>query len=143
VLNDVTITQASAVWELRAVSPGASRRELFAGGMRIGRDHIASTVYTIAFAYTGAALPVLLLLEIYQLPLGPTLTSGEFAEELVRTMVGSIGLVLAIPLTTAIAALVVTRAGAGASARHRDPSADGHAVHGGHGHAAALPAAGS
>lgn len=60
-----------------------------------------------------------------------------------RTMVGSIGLVLAIPLTTAIAALVVTRAGAGASARHRDPSADGHAVHGGHGHAAALPAAGS
>ncbi|WP_308169059.1 YibE/F family protein [Cellulomonas hominis] len=143
VLNDVTITQASAVWELRAVSPGASRRELFAGGMRIGRDHIASTVYTIAFAYTGAALPVLLLLEIYQLPLGPTLTSGEFAEELVRTMVGSIGLVLAIPLTTAIAALVVTRAGAGASARHRDPSADGHAGHGGHGHAAALPAAGS
>ncbi|WP_454049213.1 YibE/F family protein [Cellulomonas sp. Marseille-Q8402] len=131
VLNDVTITQASAVWELRAVSPGASRRELFRGGMRIGRDHIASTVYTIAFAYTGAALPVLLLLEIYRLPLGPTLTSGEFAEEIVRTMVGSVGLVLAIPLTTAIAALVVTVAGA-APARHA--AADGH----GHAHVHAV-----
>ncbi|VTR78843.1 YibE/F family protein [Cellulomonas hominis] len=127
VLNDVTITQASAVWELRAASPGASRRELFRGGMRIGRDHIASTVYTIAFAYTGAALPVLLLLEIYQLPLGPTLTSGEFAEEIVRTMVSSIGLVLAIPLTTAIAALVVTVAGAVPAARHRDPEDAPHA----------------
>jgi uncharacterized membrane protein len=125
VLNDVTITQASAVWELRAASPGASRAELFRGGMRIGRDHIASTVYTIAFAYTGAALPVLLLLEIYQLPLGPTLTGGEFAEEIVRTMVGSIGLVLAIPLTTAIAALVVTVAGAASGGRHRDAPADG------------------
>jgi uncharacterized membrane protein len=109
VLNDVTITQASAVWELRALSPQAGWRELFDGGMRIGRDHIASTVYTIAFAYTGAALPVLLLLQIYQLPLLPTLTGGEFAEEIVRTFVGSIGLVLAIPLTTAIATLVVTR----------------------------------
>jgi uncharacterized membrane protein len=126
VLNDVTITQASAVWELRAASPEATRRELFRGGMRIGRDHIASTVYTIAFAYTGAALPVLLLLEIYQLPLGPTLTSGEFAEEIVRTMVSSIGLVLAIPLTTAIAAVVVTRAGA-APARHAAADGHGHA----------------
>jgi uncharacterized membrane protein len=108
VLNDVTITQASAVWELRATSPDAGRGELFGHAMRIGRDHIASTVYTIAFAYTGAALPVLLLLEIYQLPLGQTLTSGEFAEEIVRTLVGSIALVLAIPLTTALAVLVVT-----------------------------------
>lgn len=124
VLNDVTITQASAVWELRTASPTATRGELFRGGMRIGRDHIASTVYTIAFAYTGAALPVLMLLEIYQLPLGPTLTSGEFAEEIVRTMVSSIGLVLAIPLTTAIAAVIVSRTGA-APARHAQP--DGHA----------------
>ncbi|WP_308161045.1 YibE/F family protein [Cellulomonas sp. GbtcB1] len=126
VLNDVTITQASAVWELRAVSPAATRGELFRGGMRIGRDHIASTVYTIAFAYTGAALPVLLLLELYGLPLGPTLTSGEFAEEIVRTMVSSIGLVLAIPLTTGIAALVVTRAGA-SPARHAAPDTHAHA----------------
>ncbi|EYR63734.1 YibE/F family protein [Actinotalea ferrariae CF5-4] len=109
VLNDVTITQASAVWELRAADPGAAPRSLFRGGMRIGRDHIASTVYTIAFAYAGAALPVLLLLEVYQLPWALTVGSGEFAQEIARTLVGSIGLVLAIPLTTAIAAVVVTR----------------------------------
>lgn len=141
VLNDVTITQASAVWELRAASPGASRRELFRGGMRIGQDHIASTVYTIAFAYTGAALPVLLLLELYGLPLLPTLTSGEFAEEIVRTMVASIGLVAAIPLTTAIAALVVTVAGdaplppdPGAPHSHAHTSAPAHAHAHAHAH---------
>nr|WP_308121847.1 YibE/F family protein [Actinotalea ferrariae] len=108
VLNDVTITQASAVWELRAADPTAGRRALFWRGMRIGRDHIASTVYTIAFAYAGAALPVLLLLEVYGLPLAQTVGSGQFAEEIARTLVGSIGLVLAIPLTTLIAAVVVT-----------------------------------
>lgn len=134
VLNDVTITQASAVWELRAATPLATRRELFARAMRIGRDHIASTVYTIAFAYSGAALPVLLLLQFYQLPLLQTLTSGEFAEEVVRTLVGSIGLVLAIPLTTVIAAVVVCAAPltarAGRRARHSAsvaPEAHGHA----------------
>lgn len=56
VLNDVTITQASSVWEVRAAGPHLSRGQLFASGMRIGRDHIASTIYTIVFAYAGAAL---------------------------------------------------------------------------------------
>lgn len=107
VLNDVTITQASAVWELRAALPDRGPWELFARAMRIGRDHIASTVYTVAFAYVGAALPVILTVSLYDRSLLETLTSGEFAEEVVRTLVGSIGLVLAIPLTTAIAALVV------------------------------------
>lgn len=109
VLNDVTITQASAVWELRAVRPDMSRWELFRRGMRVGRDHIASTVYTIAFAYVGAALPTLMMVSLYNQSLGVTLTSAEFAEEVVRTLVGSIGLVLAVPLTTAIGALVVGR----------------------------------
>ncbi|WP_082618132.1 YibE/F family protein [Oerskovia sp. Root22] len=107
VLNDVTITQASTVWELRALAPGASRRELFSRAMRIGRDHIASTVYTIAFAYVGAALPLLMAVWLSDQALGVSLTSGEIAEEVVRTLVGSIGLVLAIPLTTAIAAVTV------------------------------------
>lgn len=110
VLNDVTITQASAVWELRAVAPGATRRELFSRAMRIGRDHIASTVYTIAFAYVGAALPLLLALSLTDAPLDLQLTTGEVVEEIVRTLVGSIGLVLAIPATTAIAAAVVPSA---------------------------------
>ena len=108
VLNDVTITQASAVWELRAANLRASRRELFAAGMRIGRDHIASTVYTIAFAYAGAALPVLMVVSLYDRSLWDTLMSGELVEEIVRILVGSIGLVLAIPVTTGIAVAVAT-----------------------------------
>ncbi|WP_454042014.1 YibE/F family protein [Cellulosimicrobium sp. Marseille-Q8652] len=107
VLNDVTITQASAVWELRAVAPLATRAELFTRAMRIGRDHIASTVYTIAFAYVGAALPLLMAVYLSDQSLATSLTSGEIAEEVVRTLVGSIGLVLAIPVTTAIAAVAV------------------------------------
>jgi uncharacterized membrane protein len=127
VLNDVTITQSSAVWELRESDPTATRRELFSRAMRIGRDHIASTIYTIAFAYAGASLPVLLLVEIYQLPVVQTLTTGEFAGEIVRTLVGSIGLVLAIPLTTAIAALVVTAGPATPQRRrHRMPELASH-----------------
>lgn len=122
VLNDVTITQASAVWELRAADPSASWRTLTARGMRIGRDHIASTVYTIAFAYAGASLPLLLLLELYDQPLMITLTSGAFAEEIVRTLAGATGLVLAIPLTTVVAAI---------AAVGMPPDRAGH----GHGHA--------
>ncbi|PZR54217.1 YibE/F family protein [Xylanimonas oleitrophica] len=110
VLNDVTITQASAVWELRELAPHAPRRVLFARGMRIGRDHIASTVYTMAFAYVGAALVVILNLWLLDQPVVSALASGEIAEEVVRTLVGSIGLVLAIPATTAIAAAVVPSA---------------------------------
>lgn len=107
VLNDVTVTQASAVWELRAARPDVSRWDLFRRAMRIGRDHIASTVYTMAFVYVGAALPTIMLVTLYDNSLLTTLTSADIAEEIVRTLVGSIGLVLAVPLTTAIACLVV------------------------------------
>lgn len=111
VLNDVTITQSSAVWEMYELAPGASARRLFTGAMRVGRDHIASTVYTIAFAYAGAALPVLILVSLYDRPFLDSITSGELAEEVIRTLVGSVGLVLAIPVTTAIAVLVVKAVG--------------------------------
>ncbi|MFV0633321.1 YibE/F family protein [Demequina sp.] len=107
VLNDVTVTQSSAVWELRAARPEISRWNLFARGMRIGRDHIASTVYTIVFAYVGASLPAIMLISLYDSSLGVVLTGAEIAEEVVRTLVSSIGLVLAVPLTTGIGALVV------------------------------------
>jgi len=111
VLNDVTITQASAVWELREAAPGMAPRRLYRTAMRIGRDHIASTVYTIVFAYAGAALPVLLLIELYAQPLGSVLTSADIAEELVRTMASAIGLVLAVPITTGLAVAVATAGG--------------------------------
>jgi uncharacterized membrane protein len=111
VLNDVTITQSSAVWELWELAPETSARQLFASAMRIGRDHIASTVYTIAFAYAGAALPILIIVMLYERPLGDALTSAELSEEVIRTLVGSVGLVLAIPVTTLIAVLVVKATG--------------------------------
>lgn len=111
VLNDVTITQSSAVWELYELAPGSSARKLFSSAMRIGRDHIASTVYTIAFAYAGAALPILIIVMLYDRPLGDTITSAELSEEVIRTLVGSVGLVLAIPVTTLIAVLVVKATG--------------------------------
>lgn len=108
VLNDVTITQASAVWELREAAPGMPPGRLYGAAMRIGRDHIASTIYTIVFAYAGVALPVLLLIDLYGQPLGSVLTSPDIAEELVRTMASGIALVLAVPLTTALAVAVAT-----------------------------------
>lgn len=107
VLNDVTITQSSAVWEIRAAAPAAGRLEVFVSGMRIGRDHIASTIYTIVFAYAGTALILLMLLQLYGLPVADLLTTEEITQELVRTMSSSIGLVLAVPLTTGIATLVM------------------------------------
>lgn len=123
VLNDVTVTQASAVWELHDAQPAASWRRLVAQGMRIGRDHIASTIYTIAFAYVAAALPLVLLVSMSSgMPLLQAVTSGELAEEVARTLVGSIGLVLAIPLTTMVAAFVVC-SGQGARARVAGPVA--------------------
>jgi uncharacterized membrane protein len=110
VLNDVTITQSSAVWELRAAAPDLGPGALFTSSMRIGRDHIASSVYTIVFAYAGAALPVLMLLEIYRRPIGDVLASEDIAEEIVRTLSSAIGLVLAVPLTTAIAVVCASSA---------------------------------
>jgi uncharacterized membrane protein len=109
VLNDVTITQASAVWEL--ADGGANQQHLFARAMRIGRDHIASTVYTIAFATAGAVLSVLLLIAVYNRPMLQVLQTEQFAGEVIRTLVGSIGLVLAVPLTTAVGVAVVRASG--------------------------------
>jgi uncharacterized membrane protein len=110
VLNDVTITQASAVWELREAEPTAGFAVLFTRGMHIGRDHLASTVYTLAFAYAGTALPTLVLLYLYAAPAGQVLTSSAIAEELVRTAIGATCLVAAIPFTTAVTAAAVTTA---------------------------------
>ena len=108
VLNDVTVTQASAVWELSEAAPQLGRRALFTRGMAVGRDHIASTVYTIVFAYAGAALPLLLAFQIAGQPFGTVVTGSAVGEELIRILVGGIALVLAVPVTTAVAAVVAS-----------------------------------
>jgi uncharacterized membrane protein len=109
VLNDVTITQASSVWELSEADPRATWPRLFTSGMRIGRDHIASTVYTLVFAYAGASLPLLLLFSVSGRSVHDLLTGDEIGGEIVRSLVGGAGLVLAVPLTTLIAAVVAAR----------------------------------
>ncbi|MHC3471287.1 YibE/F family protein [Streptomyces sp. 7R007] len=107
VLDDVTVTQTSAVWELHEANPSMGWRGLYRAGIRIGRDHIASVVNTLVLAYAGAALPLLLLFSIAQSSVGTVANSELVAEEIVRTLVGSIGLVASVPVTTALAALVV------------------------------------
>src|SRR5918996_104069 len=106
-IDDMTVTQASAVWELRAANPRTSRRSLAAAGLRIGRDHVASTVNTLALAYAGASMPVLLLLVLSRQPLTGVISGEVLATEIIRTLVGSIGLVAAVPLTTWLAAALV------------------------------------
>ena len=108
VLDDVTVTQTSAVWELHEANPSTGWRGLYRAGIRIGRDHIASVVNTLVLAYAGAALPLLLLFSIAQSGVGTVANSELVAEEIVRTLVGSIGLVASVPVTTLLAALVVS-----------------------------------
>jgi uncharacterized membrane protein len=104
VLDDVTVTQASAVWELQAANPNLGHRGLFDSGLRIGRDHIASTVNTLLLAYAGAGLPLVILFSLSGLPLGVVASSEVIAIEIARTLIGSIGLVAAVPITTWLAA---------------------------------------
>lgn len=109
VLDDVTVTQVSAVWQLHEANPTYSARRLYASAVVIGRDHIASTVNTLVLAYAGASLPLLLIFTQAGRGLGAVAAGELVGVEIVRTLVGSIGLVAAVPLTTALAAFVVTR----------------------------------
>ena len=108
VLNDVTVTQASTVFELAEL--GGGRRAIFLSAMRVGRDHIASTVYTLVLAYAGSALPLLLLFSVANRSLSDVLTSESVAIEIARSTVGGIALALSVPLTTAIAAVLAAPA---------------------------------
>lgn len=108
-LNDVAIAQASTVTELAELDPSSSPTRLFLGAMSVGRDHIASMVYTLVLSYTGAALPLLMLISAAQRPAGQLLSSDLVATELLRAGVGALALTLAVPLTTLIATVTVRR----------------------------------
>ncbi|MGE0134857.1 MAG: YibE/F family protein [Dehalococcoidia bacterium] len=113
VLDDVTVAQSSAVFELHGANPFLSPLDLYRRAMNVGRDHIAATVNTLVLAYAGASLPLLMLLAVQGEPLTVQLNREFIAIEVVRSLVGSIGLVAAVPLTTAIAALAAARVAAG------------------------------
>jgi uncharacterized membrane protein len=110
VLDDVTVTQVSAIWQLHQANPTYGPRRLYRAGLVIGRDHIASTVNTLVLAYAGASLPLLLVFTQAGRRLTDIAVGELVAVEIVRTLVGSIGLVAAVPLTTGLAAFVITRA---------------------------------
>lgn len=127
VLDDVTVTQVSAVAELRRANPDLSRRELYGAAVRIGRDHVASTVNTLVLAYVGASLSLMLFFFQEGRAVGGILGEELVAIEIVRMLVGSIGLVLSVPLTTALAVAVAHRNGLDDAHGH----AHGHAGGGG------------
>ncbi|MET9240521.1 YibE/F family protein [Nonomuraea sp. NPDC003709] len=109
VLDDVTVTQAVTVAELAHANPSYGFARLYRAAGRIGRAHIASVINTIILAYAGASLPLLLLFSIGQQPLGDVLTTPVIAQEIVRSIVGTLGLIAAVPITTALAALTASR----------------------------------
>ena len=109
VLDDVTVSQSSTVFALHDADPTQSWRQLFGRAMIVGRDHIASTVNTLFLAYAGASIALLVLFATGGLGIGEIVNSEIFAEEAVKTLVGSLGLIAAVPFTTALAATVAVR----------------------------------
>ncbi|MBN1180110.1 MAG: YibE/F family protein [Anaerolineae bacterium] len=106
VLDDICVGQASAVFELVNANRALTWRELFRSSLNIGRDHIAAMVNTLLLAYVGASFPLMLVFTIYQEPLMRRINREPIAEEIVRTLVGSVGLVMAVPITGLIASLL-------------------------------------
>jgi len=109
VLDDVTVTQVATVWEVHRANPKIQFREAFQSGMRVGRDHVAATVNTLVLAYVGASLPLLLLLTLYEAPFEQSVTGEVVAQEIVRSLVGGLGIIAAVPITTLAAAWAITR----------------------------------
>jgi uncharacterized membrane protein len=103
VLDDVTVTQTSVAWEIAHANPALTGGEVYHASMRVGRDHVASTVNTLALAYAGASLPAVLLFTVSGAATSDVLTTEVVAQEVVRTLVGGIGIVAAVPVTTALA----------------------------------------
>lgn len=102
VLDDLVTTQASAVVELHLANPALGFWELYRAAMRIGKDHVAATVNTLVLAYAGASLPLFLIFSLARGNYANLVNYSFIAEEIVRTLVGSLGLIAAVPTTTAI-----------------------------------------
>jgi len=117
VLDDVTVTQSATVAELARANPGLGRLDLYRAASRVGREHVASTVNTLVLAYAGASLPLLVLFSASGRAVGDLLTTEFVAQEVVRSAVGSIGIVAAVPLTTWLAVLLIPDSGTATSPR--------------------------
>jgi uncharacterized membrane protein len=109
IIDDIAITQASVVAQLRSLKEKMNSREVFLRAMKVGRDHMGAVVNSLVLAYTGAALPLLLLVYSSDIPAVELLNQETIATEIVRTLVGSIGLVLAVPITTIISVILIKK----------------------------------
>ncbi len=125
VLDDVTVSQASTVIALRAANPSLGFGELYRRALAVGRDHVSATVNTLVLAYLGSSLPILLIFSSGDLGLVDAVNVELVAKEIVATLVGSIGLIAAVPLTTGIAGLLAGELSAD-SLRPGDPTVHAH-----------------
>jgi uncharacterized membrane protein len=105
VIDDITISQSSVVAQLKIADP--KNKKIFFQAMAIGKDHISSMINTLVLVYAGASLPLLLLFIDNQLPLGQLISFEPIAEEIIRTLIGSIVLIVAVPITTFIATVLI------------------------------------
>lgn len=141
VLDDISITQVAVVRELYGVAPHLSQKELFASAIRVGKEHVGALVNTLVLAYVGVALPSILYFATSYTSIGQMINMEIFASEIIRTIIGSIGLILTVPITTILAVyflkdfkgkkLTLDEMEHGHS--HGGHSHGGH-THGGHGH---------
>jgi uncharacterized membrane protein len=118
ILDDIAVTQAAVVSEIYNSAAHLTRKEVYKKAMRVGREHVSALVNTLVLAYTGASLPLLLLISSYDYPFRFVISQELFATEIVRTIVGSIGLVLTVPITTFLAVYLLKG--------HKGKSALGH-----------------
>ena len=109
VLADMAVTQASAVMALRRTSPSLTARQLYREAFTVGRDHLSATINTLVLAYVGASLPLLLVIHSAAVTTGDAINTQDIAEPIVATLVGSIGLIASVPLTTGLAAVLASR----------------------------------
>lgn len=131
VLDDVTITQTATVGEVARANPQLGFLALYRAGGRVGRSHIASVINTIILAYAGSSLPLLLLLVAGNGSLGAIISDQVVAQEIVRSVVGTLGIIAAVPVTTALAALLAAKVPGAVAGEQGLGSGEGH----GHTHA--------
>jgi uncharacterized membrane protein len=130
VLDDLVTTQASAIFELHAADRNQNLTTLYQRGMRIGKDHVAATINTLVLAYAGAAMPMLLLFTLSGQQFGYLVNLEFVTEEIVRTLVGSLGLILAVPITTGLASFIaLNQHNFGAIRRFLGPANQGESGH--------------
>jgi uncharacterized membrane protein len=124
VIDDIAITQASVVHELHAANPAYSRRTLYIKALKVGKDHMGAVINTLILAYTGASLPLVLLLYTSTAPVIELINREAIATEIIRAIVGSIGLLAAVPLTTLIAVWLMY----GHTEKHTHAHTHGHTI---------------